>query len=140
MPTCPSCGDGYMAGEWHVCGGDRAWRSPPQPSKGHYAAVFLLFVAVTAGTFPLMQHSRSIVFFIPLVVLLWFGLPAIVSRLVPRNATVCAAIANLCTVVSVAVWPRPRDPNHVTNPVFLLGFGAAAVLAVLFSTILSAPP
>jgi len=128
-----------MAGESHVCGGDRAWRSPPQPSKGHYAAVFLLFVAVTAGTFPLMRQSRSIVFFIPLVVLLWFGLPAIVSRLVPRNATVCAAIANLCTVVSAAVWPSPGDPNKLTDPVFLLGFAAAAVVAVSFSTIVSNP-
>jgi len=128
-----------MAGESHVCGRDRAWRSPSPPSKEHHTAVFLLFVAVTAGTFPLLQHSGNVVFFIALVVLLWFGLPAIVSRLVPRNATVWAAIVNLGTVVSAAVWPSPGVDNKLTEPLFVLGFAVAAIVAVSFSTIVSNP-
>ena len=112
---------------------------PHRSSATSHTAVLLLTLLVTAGTTPLLRSSGSIVVFIPLILLLWFGLPAIVGQIIPRHAVRFAAVVNLCTVLSLAVWPTPWIHNRWTDPLYWIGLAVGAIIAVSFSTIVSVP-
>ncbi len=98
-----------------------------------HAAVLLLAILVTAGTFPLLRMAPRLGFLGPFA--LWFGLPVLAYLLTPRNPVGWAVGLNLCTILSIVLWPNPQVPDKLglgllvlIAPALVIGFVVGVIL------------
>lgn len=131
MLICPHCGVVSIDGERHVC--RVRWQRPDQD---HYGAVILLVAVVIAGSHPLIAATGGCVVAAAVIVLLWIGLPLIVTRLV-RRPRWAAAVANACTMLSTMVWPDPHMPYKLVDSGTWGFIGIMAGLAIGVSVVVT---
>lgn len=108
MPVCSECGAAYVPDDAHTC---PRGTGQSVPARSRYIAAVLLIAGVTLGFFPLIRATGTFVFAIMAMVLLWLGVPALVHKLLGREARWFAIAANVCPPLSVAVWPDPHNPK-----------------------------
>jgi hypothetical protein len=126
-----------MTGESHACN-DGLTRMRHAPTGVEYATVGLLLVIITAGSFPLVRAGGNFVVGGLIILLLWVGLPVVVTGLLRGQSKWFAAAANVCTMLSAAIWPDPHNPHKLVDSGMWGFLAVMAGVGVCISLVVSA--